>query len=273
MRFYNTQARRWLLPMENYFSDLEYQTLCSMYDAEVAYQDHLLAQFLAELDSSYHRENTIVIMVADHGEMLGEHRIMGHGLGVYQELVHVPLIVRSPKQAGGNRIKEPVSTTYLFHTVLDAAGFEVIETNYSPEVDIKNLSLLPLAGGKGIPATSVFSEAFAPNNVLQIMSKHEPMLLELRHVKATNRAVYSAPYKLIQIEGVRDELYHPKHDPRETQDLSGETDPAVIRKMSEELGAYLERSLARRPDGWTQGNVNLDDEKLAQRMRGLGYIE
>ena len=61
--------------------------------------------------------NTLVIIVADHGEVLGEHQMMGHAFGIYQELVHALLLIRSPEQVAGMRVSAPVSATGLFHTV------------------------------------------------------------------------------------------------------------------------------------------------------------
>ena len=95
---FNRKAWQWLIPLVEPFSDLESQTLSDMYDAEVAYQDHLLGQLLETLNTDYHRENTMVVFMADHGEMLGEHGYMGHGFGVHEELVHVPLFM--PKCPG-----------------------------------------------------------------------------------------------------------------------------------------------------------------------------
>jgi uncharacterized sulfatase len=273
MKYYNTQARRWLLPMEEPHSDLEYQTLCEMYDAEVAYQDHLLADLFSELDKPAHRENTMIIIVADHGEMLGEHQIMGHGLGVYQELVHVPLIIRLPGQTTGKRIEPPVSTTHLFHTVLDAADINPIETAYSSEVDISGLSLLPLVEERGAPPARVVAEAYPPDNVITIMKKYQPEFLKSSHTEAMNWAIYENWEKMIRIEEVREMFYDLTADPLEGQPLTGECAEAQLKILGSELDNFLERSYSLRPEGWTRGSVKIDDEKTLQRMRSLGYIE
>ena len=130
INFYNTQALKWLLPLHEPYPPSEYEALSAMYDAEVAYQDHLLQQFLALLSTDYHKENTMVIIVSDHGEMLGEHQIMGHGLGVYQELVHVPMIIREPGQTQQNISSETVSTKNVYQMVLSTAGVVLVERTY-----------------------------------------------------------------------------------------------------------------------------------------------
>lgn len=266
---YNTQALHWLLPMKKPFTPLEYETLSSMYDAEVAYQDEALGQLLTLLDTPYHRANTLVIIAGDHGEMLGEHQIMGHGLGVYQELIRVPLIIRYPGQTEGARVSQAVSTTHLFHTVLDAVHVETVETTYAPEVDVRSCSLLPLAKGMGQPPANIFSEAFPPEHVLNIMRKRTPDLLAEFPSEANHWAIYRQGYKLIEIENHTGELYFLPDDPRENQPLA---DPDRTGVLRHELGSFLERAAARRPQH-LDGSVSLDDEQLRQRLRGLGYLE
>jgi arylsulfatase A-like enzyme len=121
MRVYNSKALHWLLPMNEPFSKIESQTLSDFYDAEVAYQDRLLSQLFDELETTYHRENTLVILVSDHGEMLGEQQFMGHSFRVFQELIQVPLVIRFPRSYQEKRIQNVVSTSQLFHTILDYA--------------------------------------------------------------------------------------------------------------------------------------------------------
>jgi uncharacterized sulfatase len=270
MRKYNTQALYWLLPMEEDFTDLEYEALSGMYDAEVAYQDHLLKELLDELDRPELRENTMVIIVADHGEMLGEHRIMGHGLGLYQELIRVPLIIRSPGQQTGQRVAQTVSTTNLFYTALDAAHIDVIEKTYSNEIDVKNLSLIQLAAGKHFGPKCVYSEAYPPQHVIRIMQKRFPKLLASFRSDLTLRAVYKALQKLIHTAGYEDLLFDLAQDPREQDPLE---DSAQVAELTEELVDFLERAHKRRPEHLAPAGIDIEDESLLQRLRGLGYLE
>jgi len=274
MNRFNTQALHWLLPMKRPFTPLEYETLSSMYDAEVAYQDDALGSLLTLLDTPYHHENTLIIIVGDHGEMLGEHQIMGHGLGVYQELIRVPLILRYPGQRAGGRVTPAVSTTHLFHTVMDAVHVEAVETVYAPEMDVRSCSLLPLAKQTGAAPVNVFSEAFPPDHVIHIMKKRTPDLLKDFPSEAIHWAVYRQGFKLIEIENEQSELFYLPDDPREETPIP---DPARAGMLRHELGSFLEHTAARRPvvlnaDQLASG-INLDDEQLRQRLRGLGYIE
>ncbi|MFC1879183.1 sulfatase [Chloroflexota bacterium] len=282
MRVYNTQALRWLLPMDEPLSELEMQTLSELYDAEVAYQDHLLNELLETLSSPYHRENSLVVLVADHGEMLGEHDLMGHSFQVYQELVQVPMIVRFPGQERGLRIRESVSSLQLFHTIMDYAGVDV--GNYphdAPGMDegeylanrIEQLSLR--RNGALEPAPSpVFSEAFPPQNVIKIMEEGSPDLLERFHSRSIFRAVYDqSAYKLVRADGLGDRLFNLKQDPNEKLPLADAASSPRSHYLAASLERFLETIEARRPDKWSRRGVSIADDKVAQRLRALGYLE
>jgi arylsulfatase A-like enzyme len=89
------------------------------YDATVRYLDRELGPFLAELPPQ-----AIVAFTADHGEAFGEHGCWGHGLNLYHEAVHVPLLLRGPGVSTGVD-RRPVQLLDLAPTLLDLAGCRV----------------------------------------------------------------------------------------------------------------------------------------------------
>jgi arylsulfatase A-like enzyme len=292
MRAFNAQAARWITPMDTPFNELEARTLGDMYDAEVAYQDHLLAPLIDLLDQRKHRNSTLTMFVADHGEMLGEHQLIGHAFGVYQELVHVPLLIRSPGQTTGQRVAGPVSATRLFHTVLDVAGIESYAADcsnpadgyhpmeYGPAVDVRSQSLLREANGgrqsqrqsQPEPPQSVLSEAYVPEFALAVAEAQKPHLIEKRDCRATWRAVYGGRHKLIHVENARDELFALDADPLEAHSLAAEAGTARVRdKMLEQLEAFLEKAKARRSGRRERETADVD-EAVRQRLRHLGYF-
>ena len=105
------------------------------YYGEVAYVDALVGRLLEELDRRRRQENTIVVLMADHGEGLGEHGEPEHGLFVYDATMAVPLIIRTPWGPTG-RSQTQVSSVDVFPTVLDLVGLP-------PEPGIDGASLLP----------------------------------------------------------------------------------------------------------------------------------
>lgn len=271
MRAYNTQALRWLLPLEAPYSDLEAQTLSQMYDAEIAYQDHLLQRLFSMLDTPEHRENTMVILVADHGEMLGEHQYMGHGLGLYQELIRVPLVIRTPGQTRGERVSGVVSTTRLFDTVLDAAGIRTVTTRSSENAETRPRSLGHSLNFDEQNQPLTFSEAFPPDNIIQIMRKHEPELMTAFHCQAIHRTVIQQSNKLYRVENVRDQLFDLENDPFENQAIeTNEMRQTLMTALDEHTASAIKR---RASDMHATETDNLTDEAVLERLRGLGYIE
>ncbi len=271
---YNIQAFRWLFPLEERFKPKESAILNDMYDAEVMYQDHLLSQVLEFISQPEIADNTLTIIVGDHGEGLGEHNFMGHSFVAYQELAHVPLMIKFPGQTGGQRIEETVSTRRVFHTMLEAAGLQLFETENRPASDVKQLSLTRTVQGQDPEQGLVFVEAYAPNNFLAMMETHAPQLIETFHCKLNRRAVFQQKNKLVRIDGVQDELFDLTQDPLELHDIIDQK-PKQASKLSGKIDAFLAKALARRPDTW-QANQTLnleENESLAQQLRSLGYME
>ncbi len=267
MNVYNTQALRWLLPLEESYSQLESLTLSQMYDAEVAYQDHLLHRLFSLLERPDHRENTLVIITADHGEMLGEHQYMGHGLGLYQELIRVPLLIRFPGQMVGERVSEVVSTTRLFHTVLDAAGIDSApSTGITPRLSLGNKN-----GSNGRPRARAFSEAYPPDNVINIMRKQAPDLIDTFHTQSIQRAAFSQTHKLIRIEGQHNLLFDLRADAQEMHPAPADTEQAT--HLNELLDNFVNAAVARQSTHAVDEVPSPEDEAVLERLRALGYIE
>ncbi len=96
------------------------------YLGEVAALDHALGELLRVLDEEHGLARLVVIVSADHGEMLGEHGERTHSVLCYERALRVPLLVRLPGGArAGERVATPVCVTDVLPTVLDALGREV----------------------------------------------------------------------------------------------------------------------------------------------------
>ena len=125
-----------------------------MYDGGVAYSSSLLSRVVEALRVRGSLDHTVLVVMADHGEVLGERGgFFGHGPSLYQEAVGVPLLVRYPPRIqGGTRVAEPVSTLGVMATILDLAGVAAPPT-------LQAGSLVPLAiGAPGATAGPVLSE-------------------------------------------------------------------------------------------------------------------
>jgi len=124
MHHFNSDVFGWLAPLTSDLDDEEKAVLDGMYNAEVACQDEQVGVFLDRLRQSGRLDHTMVIVCADHGEHLGEKQLIGHNISLYNELVHVPLVIRDPEGnlPRGAVFEQLVSLRRIFHTVLTAAG-------------------------------------------------------------------------------------------------------------------------------------------------------
>ena len=91
----------------------------SQYDGSIAYVDQELATLVAHLRDLRLFENTLIIVTSDHGEAFGEHGLFDHGVSVYADQVHVPLLIKYPARRASDTIEATVSHVDLLPTVLD----------------------------------------------------------------------------------------------------------------------------------------------------------
>ncbi len=288
MRTWNREAYRWAAPLAEPLSELESQVLSDLYDAEVAYQDNYLGQLFDWLEQRQRRDNTLTIIVADHGDGLGEHGYMGHAFVAYQELVHVPLILHWPGQLAANqRISTPVSTRRVYHTMLNAAG-NLPDDPRLDEAAIGRLTLNHTIRGADPEQKTAFSEVYPPLNFVKAIQARQPELLESKRCLQMRRAVVrqsklqpgdgeATAVKLIRVDEQPDELFDLTADPLELEDLLPEY-PAESHAAVAALNRALEQMVFRvnrERDGQVAGAaVDVDsDEQLRQRLRGLGYLE
>jgi arylsulfatase A-like enzyme len=94
-----------------------------LYDGEIAYADSALAHFIGYLKRNGNYQNSLIVVVGDHGEGLGEHREETHGIYLYDSTTHVPLIVKLPsRESAGTSVVGQVRTVDIAPTVVDLAG-------------------------------------------------------------------------------------------------------------------------------------------------------
>ena len=266
LRQFNARAARWSLPPEPELSDEERQALLDAYDAEILQQDAQLGRLLRALQAMNALADTLVIIVADHGEAQGDHGYMGHSFGAQQELVHVPLIVHDPagRCAAGQRVSAPVSTRRIFHTALAAAGLSAPLDEADPEADVAGLTLARAAEGCDSDGP-VFSEAWPPETLLALLRRRNPELLRRRRLDEVRRAMHSGRHKLLLCGDDVEALYDLQDDPREQRDLA---------LQRPQLAASLRRQmLTALPAAQTRAAAGDIDATVAGTLRALGYIE
>jgi arylsulfatase A-like enzyme len=114
-----SRLRGFLLPSQNPHKSQ------NAYDASIAYIDNRIGALLQSLGERGMLENTLVIITADHGELLGEHGLWGHANSLYFPTLHVPLILSMPGTIpSGERVEPPVTLRDVPATILDLAGVQ-----------------------------------------------------------------------------------------------------------------------------------------------------
>lgn len=269
MSKFNTQAYRWATPIVKPLSELEWSALHAMYDAEVAFQDHHLGRLFRALENPRSFDNTLIIVVSDHGEGFGEHNYMGHAFTLFQEVVHVPLIVRFPGgEHGGTRVQNAVSTRRIFHTILESAGISFDD----PLGSVRELSLRS-ASNCATPADElVISEAYSPTNFVSVIERRDPDVLVPYQCLSLWRAAYTGGNKLIAVDGQPDKFYNLQIDPEEQQNLidAAADVPGVFLQLSDFLASQQQHAHAVQ----LAGAYTMDEEaEIEDRLRGLGYLE
>ena len=175
-----------------------YWAMCDLIDAQVG-------RMLEALDRTGQRENTIVIFMSDHGEMLGDHGIYLKGPYFYEPAVNVPLIISWPgKVKAGLRSRALVELTDLAPTLLDAIGM-------ARHPGMQGQSFWAILNGAADPAShreDVYSEYY---NAMPW--HHEPARPQATMVR-TDR------HKLVMVHGLdQGELYDLQEDPQELKNL------------------------------------------------------
>jgi arylsulfatase A-like enzyme len=231
----------------------------ALYRAEVAYTDRQVGRFLAGLHGLGLDDDTVVALVSDHGEefwsrlpqeeALGYETNSDHGHTLYQELVHVPAMVRIPGRPPAV-VADPVQLVDLFPTLLRAVGIEPPASQGS--------DLTPLLDGR--PATS------RPTFVADVVLRGRPRW-----------SVRRGPWKLV---AARDpalpvELYDLGHDPAELTNLASR-----MPRLAADLRAWGERELLARQAAKAQFLHNGDilgatylEWRYITKLRALGYLK
>lgn len=189
------------------------------YDAALSQTDARIGEFIAQLKKMGLDENTVLIISADHGEMLGEKGLLNHVSGLYEPVIHVPLIIRDPNYAdqGGRRIKQQVERVDLMPTLLDMADIPYAN------LELQGKSLVPLMEDPRAPWREY---AFVRN---------KRNLVGATDLNIDERVVRGECWKLHHyLYKTGYELYDICKDPLETREVSREH-PEEVSRLSFEL--------------------------------------
>jgi len=167
------------------------------YSGEIAYVDHQVGELLKGLATRGFAERTLVVLMADHGESLGDHGEFTHGVFLYDSTMHIPLIVAGPGLPAGKVISRQVRSIDVMPTIVDYLAL-------SPGNQVQGLSLLTATiESRSLPANLAYMETLYPKTALG--------WAELRAVRTDEWKYVAAP---------KPELYHLPEDPAEAHSVN-----------------------------------------------------
>jgi len=211
------------------------------YDGEIAYTDELVGRLVRYLKSHQLYDRSTIVLLSDHGEGLGDHGEQEHGLFVYDEAIHVPLIIKQESNVGaGRRVSDLVQHVDLVPTILDlvkapgAGGF-------------RGRSLKPVLEGTGqLAETSIYSEA-----------------LYARYHFGWSELTAITDHRYRYIKAPREELYDLERDADERANIAGER-PQARQAMRGALDKIAASAKIEAP-----GEVSAE---ARERLQALGYV-
>ena len=222
----------------------EYWT--ALYDAGVAHFDAQFSQFYQELQQRGALENTILVIVSDHGEELYDHGGWDHGFNLFDHQLHVPLIFSAPGiLAEGKTIRQIVGLVDLMPTVLDLCGLAASEGMQGRSfADV-------LRGAPESTETAAFAEGVKRNQF--------------------TKAWYEDNYKLLyHTKSGRAMLYDLQLDPGEKNPLDPTANATLIAEMKAKIDALVTSNVEEGAKYPAETSAISDEQR--QRLEALGYL-
>lgn len=189
----------------------------AIYDEKIQRTDEKFKGFLAELKKMGVLDKTIFVLTSDHGTEFAEHKRFDHGFSLYDELIHVPLVIKLPGQKKGAVIIDQVSSLDIMPTVLELLDVKMPERAKN---QLRGASLVPALKGKDV-AKDVYSET------------------DYRQYTYKRSVITREGWKFIYtLENKGRELYNLKKDPKELKNLV-ELEPRRAYELEQQLFAHF----------------------------------
>jgi arylsulfatase A-like enzyme len=229
--------------------DLEH--LIALYDGEIRWTDEWIGKLIDRLEEKGVLDRTLVILTSDHGEEFFEHGKKGHRKALYDESIHVPLIVRYPDRLpAGFRVGGQVRTVDIYPTVLEMTGVGTVH-------GLQGLSLRPLMDDE--PETADFPPAVSE--------------LSLGWVEMTS--VRRNEHKTIQDRKAETITHFDlEKDPGEQRPIGAGEDPRIPSWIQELRDTSEDLERVKAAIQWvSEDNTFEPDPELLETLRSLGYVK
>jgi len=252
-------------------TDREFEALHALYRAELDYLDRRIDELLDAFADAGVLEETVFVVVGDHGENVGNHGLMDHQYSLHETLLHVPMILSGPGLGDGRTVDRPVQLLDVFPTLLDLASIDD-RPKYTGE------SLLD-----GVPTDrALYAEYLAPQPAVETLRERYDCRRDVDRYDRRLWAVRRDGAKRVHGSDGNQWAFDLERDPGETTNLLDGDDPSddpgagddpddgTRAETVAELGEMLEEWVASRPS-LDASKVNVDDA-TQDRLEDLGYL-
>ncbi len=231
------------------------------YDGEIRHNDQALQLLLGKMKELGVLDNTLVIVISDHGEEFWDHGWTAHGQSVYQELTHCLLLMWNPELLpAARRVNEPVQLIDVMPTVLDLLGVK-------PADVMEGQSLVPLLRGQPFKRQGlVVSSRFAAPRPEGLVPENSTDSFAI--INANWKFIYRNKAAKTGIKKI--ELYDRTSDRAEAHDVAAQH-PDQVEAMMAALTQWIDAQNKVRDIIGHSGKSALDQQTL-ERLRSLGYL-
>ena len=225
------------------------------YDGEIAYVDSAVGKLLTSLRARGLYENSLIAVMADHGESLGAHGEDTHGVFLYDETIRVPLLFKLPHEsAAGKRVASRVGLVDVLPTILQATGVEIPK-------DVQGQSLLEMARPVR-PSDAKSSQPLdvSPDRPAFAVSDYPQRAFGWSPLESWRSGKY------LFIEAPRKELYDQTADPAAEHNLDSKSS-AVSETLASQLHAFRQKTTSDRVASGTN-----ESPEMQEKLAALGYV-
>jgi arylsulfatase A-like enzyme/Tfp pilus assembly protein PilF len=245
------------------------------YDGEIAWTDDLIGKLVDGLRGAGRADRTVIALLGDHGESLGEHGEHDHGYFIYEATTHVPMVLAGPWSGlRGKTIDAPVGQADIAPTLLDLLGIEDgVRSNPRQPGAEDRAAATRLEAGQGRSVVSLLAPPAPPRPERAAGAPHAPerpsysesFLPRFHYGWSELRSLRTDRWSFI--EAPKPELYDLSKDPRETENLVDQ-ERRTLRELRDALAA-LEAAI---PPPATSSAPVEEDEETMRALAALGYI-
>ena len=225
----------------------ERKYLIDNYNREITLLDKKVGKMLDDLKDQDLYDDSLIIITSDHGESFGEHNLMLHGISLYEDNLHVPLLVKYPSGEKSTGTKEhPVSLTGIMPTILSYLSIPVPK-------DVQ-----------GVPFDDQDGQTILAQNYISTNTKGQ------QQFRSDMISLQQNDFKYIRFVQTQDQLFNLREDPEELHNIV-DTEGVTTEAMQQALNDFMDRFTRSGPEN--AGKKAEMDKATLENLKSLGYID